>query len=61
MSAKTFLSKVLYDEDKNLNMILPDELLKALNLKHNEILVWDVSDDKTIQIKRRNIIDTKTI
>lgn len=55
-----YLSKVIHDEDGNTVMLFPEDLMRALRFKENEILEWNVSGGRIV-IERRNIIDNKNI
>lgn len=55
-----YLSKVVHDEDGNTIMLFPEDLMRALRFRENEILEWNVSGGRIV-IDRRNIIDNKTI
>lgn len=57
---KTYLTKVVADEDGTTVLLFPEELIKAMSLKENEILEVNVEGDQIV-FTRKNFIDTKTI
>lgn len=57
MNNKTYLSKVVEDENGDLVMLFPEELLKAMKLVTNEVLHWDIRDDGVFIVNRTKIIN----
>lgn len=51
-----YVTKVIEDNG-DLVMLFPPELYDHLDLKVNELLVWEFNDDQTITVSKTKIID----
>jgi antitoxin component of MazEF toxin-antitoxin module len=56
---KVFATKVLKDEETGeLGILIPEELLKELDLQIGQLLEWKINDDDTVTITKTKIVDT---
>lgn len=56
---KIFTTKVLKDEETGeLGILIPEELLKELDLQIGQLLEWKINDDDTVLITKTKIVDT---
>jgi len=56
---KVFATKVLKDEETGeLGILIPEELLKELDLQIGQLLEWKINDDDTVLITKTKIVDT---
>lgn len=51
-----YVTKVV-EEDGNLVILFPPELYEHLDLKVNELLVWEFNDDNSVKVSKTKIID----
>lgn len=58
--AKKFITKVIKDDSGDLSFIFPEDLWKELDLHIGEVLVWEVTDENSIVLRKANLIDTTT-
>lgn len=52
---KIFYTKVIIDGDDTI-LLFPEDLIKDMNLKNNQILEWHFEKDGSLVIKPTNII-----
>lgn len=52
---KIYTRKVEFDFDGNCNVEIPAEICEYLGLKENDVIVWEMIEDKVIIRKRKDL------